>query len=155
MIWVLRKLAEVVQKMRPKKLSGGPTKDPLSYVGEAVANTNRRTLPELLMSCSERRRVRSWQAGGFSKGNLQHCAAVIPVPVVLRKKISPASRNDRRGESLKLMKKESKICRHDMGVQGRQEQGGFSRRQRWGAFIWDVLVHLVQEQRVQGAGLRV
>lgn len=55
MIWVLRKLAEEVQKMRPKKLSGGPTKDPLSYVGEAVANTDRRTLPELLMSCSERR----------------------------------------------------------------------------------------------------
>lgn len=41
--------------MRPKKLSGGPTKDPLSYAGEAAANTNRRTLLELLMSSSEQK----------------------------------------------------------------------------------------------------
>lgn len=41
--------------MRPKMSSGGPTKDPLSYAGEAVANTNGRTLPELLMLGSERR----------------------------------------------------------------------------------------------------
>lgn len=54
------------------------------------------------MSGSERR-IESdpgRQAGGFSKGNLQHCAAVIPIPVVLRKKISSASRNDRQVESL-------------------------------------------------------
>lgn len=37
---MLRKLADEVQEMRPKKY-GGPTKDPLSYAGEAAANTNR------------------------------------------------------------------------------------------------------------------
>lgn len=42
--------------MGPKKSRGvGTTKGPLSYAGEAAANTNRRTLPELLMSGLERR----------------------------------------------------------------------------------------------------
>lgn len=86
---------------------------------KTVANTNGRTLPELLMLGSEtENRAESWQAGRFSKGNPQHCTAVIHIPVVLRMEISPDGWNDGQVEALQLMKGESKTRRHDMGARG-------------------------------------
>lgn len=122
MVRVLRKLAEEVGKETgPKKSRGvGTTKDPLSYAGVAAANTNRRTLPELLMSGLERRIEsdpgRQW---GFQREICSTVLQLSPLPVVLRMRISPAAWNDGPGEALQLIKEESKICRHDMGVQGR------------------------------------
>lgn len=76
--------------MGPKKSRGvGTTKDPLSYAGEAAANTNRRPLPELLMSGLERR-IKSdpGRQLGFQREICSTVLQLFPLPVVLRMRIS-------------------------------------------------------------------
>lgn len=71
----VRILAEEVEKMRPKKRNEGSTKVPLSSAGRAAANTNRRTLPELLMWGLEQRI--EWDPGrqvGFQR---EICSTVL------------------------------------------------------------------------------